>query len=143
MATDIEQLKRDANELAKVAKEMMDHIGEAERDLPSWLVFNEYVCVAIAKVQRHLDFAMSDLAAEITEYIRNVERKPTKTLEVIENIKRDAEITKQWPIATVKQWERAIHEAVQRGLLSKPTETIWVVVEPVASKPVQKGLFDE
>ena len=84
---------------------------------------------------------MSDLAAEITEYIRNVERKPTKTLEVIENIQRDARITKQWPIATVKQWERAIQEAVQRGLLSKPTETSWVVVEPVASKPVQQSLF--
>ena len=55
MATDIEQLKRDANELAKVAKEMMDHIGEAERDLPSWIEFNRYVSVAIAKVQRHLD----------------------------------------------------------------------------------------
>ena len=86
---------------------------------------------------------MSDLAAEITEYIRNVERKPTKTLEVIENIQRDARITKQWPIATVKQWERAIQEAKERGLLSQKTETIWVVVEPVASKPVQKGLFDD
>ena len=84
-----------------------------------------------------------DLASEITEYIRNVERKPTKTLEVITNIQRDARITKQWPIATVEQWERAIQEAVRRGLLVKPTETIWVVVEPVQAKPVQKGLFDE
>ena len=85
---------------------------------------------------------MSDLAAEITEYIRNVERKPTKTLEVIENIQRDARITKRWPIASVPQWERAIAEAVKRGLLSKPTETIWVVVKEVETKPVQKGLFD-
>jgi hypothetical protein len=85
---------------------------------------------------------MTDLAAEITEYIRNVERKPTKTLEVITNIKRDADITKQWPIATVKQWERAIDEAVQRGLLSKPTETIWVVTKKEESKAVQKSLFD-
>lgn len=55
MQADIEQLKKDAGELAKVAKEMMDHIGETERDLPSWLEFNRYVCIAIAKVQRHLD----------------------------------------------------------------------------------------
>lgn len=54
MQADIEQLKRDAGELAKVAKEMMDHIGETERDLPSWIEFNRYVSVAIAKVQRHL-----------------------------------------------------------------------------------------
>jgi hypothetical protein len=83
----------------------------------------------------------ADLAAEITEYIRNVERKPTKTLEVIENIQRDAEITKQWPIATVKQWERAIGEAVKRGLLSKPTETIWVVTKVEEPKPTQGSLF--
>jgi hypothetical protein len=83
----------------------------------------------------------ADLAAEITEYIRNVERKPTKTFEVIENIQRDAEITKQWPIATVKQWERAIDEAVKRGLLCKPTETIWVVVKKEEPKPVQGSLF--
>lgn len=84
---------------------------------------------------------MSDLAAEITEYIRNVERKPTKTLEVIENIQRDARVTKQWPIASVKQWEFAIQEAVRRGLLVKPTETIWVPVV-VEKKATQKGLFD-
>ena len=84
---------------------------------------------------------MQDLAAEITEYIRNVERKPTKTLEVIENIQRDAQVTKQWPIATIKQWERAIDEAVDRGLLSKPTETIWVVTKQEEPKPVQGSLF--
>jgi hypothetical protein len=86
-------------------------------------------------------FAMTDLASEITEYIRNVERKPTKTLEVIENIQRDARITKQWPIATLKQWERAIAEAVDRGLLMKPTETIWVVTKPEEKKPTQGSLF--
>jgi hypothetical protein len=85
----------------------------------------------------------ADLAAEITEYIRNVERKPCKTLEVIENIQRDAQATKQWPIATVKQWEAAIEQAVQRGMLSKPTETIWLNVKKEKPKPVQKGLFDE
>lgn len=84
---------------------------------------------------------MSDLASEITEYIRNVERKPTKTLEVIENIQRDARVTKQWPVATVKQWERAIDEAVKRGLLSKPTETIWVVTKVEEPKPTQGSLF--
>jgi hypothetical protein len=52
--TDVAQLKKDAAELAKLAKEMMDHIGETERDLPSWLEFNRYASVAIAKVQRHL-----------------------------------------------------------------------------------------
>lgn len=61
MQTDIEQLKRDASELAKVAKEMMDHIGESERDLPSWLEFNRYVSVAIAKVQRHLEVSDAQL----------------------------------------------------------------------------------
>lgn len=55
METDIEQLKQDAKELCTVAREMMEHIGETERDLPSWLDFNEYVCVSIAKVQRHLE----------------------------------------------------------------------------------------
>jgi hypothetical protein len=84
---------------------------------------------------------MTDLAGEITEYIRNVERKPTKMIEVIENIQRDAEITKQWPIASVKQWERAIQEAVRRGLLSKPTETIWVVEKVEEHKPTQGSLF--
>jgi hypothetical protein len=84
---------------------------------------------------------MTDLAAEITEYIRNVERKPTKTLEVIENIQRDARVTKQWPIATVKQWELAISEAVKRGMLLKPTETIWVVTKVEEPKPTQGSLF--
>jgi len=83
----------------------------------------------------------ADLAADIVEYIRNVERKPTKTLEVIHNIQRDAEATKQWPIATVKQWERAIADAVERGLLSKPTETIWVVTKVEEPKPTQGSLF--
>jgi len=84
---------------------------------------------------------VTDLASEITEYIRNVERKPTKTLEVIENIQRDAEITKQWPIATVKQWERAIEQAKERGLLSQKTETIWVVTKVEEPKPTQGSLF--
>lgn len=84
---------------------------------------------------------MTDLAAEIAEYCRNVERKPVKPLELIENIQRDARITKQWPIATVPQWERAIQEAVSRGLLSKPTETIWVPVVKEKPKPVQGSLF--
>ena len=55
MMLDIEQLKKDAKALAEVAKEMMDHIGESQRELPSWIEFNRYVSVAIAKVQRHLD----------------------------------------------------------------------------------------
>ena len=84
---------------------------------------------------------MTDLAAEIAEYCRNVERKPVKPLELIENIQRDARLTKQWPIATVEQWERAIQEAVRRGLLSKPTETIWVPTVTKEAKPVQGSLF--
>jgi hypothetical protein len=84
---------------------------------------------------------VTDLAAEIAEYCRNVERKPVKPLELIENIQRDARITKQWPIATVPQWEQAIKEAVSRGLLSKPTETIWVPVPKEEPKPVQRSLF--
>ncbi len=86
---------------------------------------------------------MKDLASEIAEYCRNVERKPVKPLELIENIQRDARITKQWPMASVEQWERAIQEAVSRGLLSKPTQTIWVPIVVEKKKPVQKGLFDD
>lgn len=84
---------------------------------------------------------MTDLASEIAEYCKNVERKPVKPLELIENIQRDARLTKQWPIATVEQWERAIQEAVRRGLLSKPTETIWVLTELKEARPVQRSLF--
>ena len=85
---------------------------------------------------------MPDLAAEITEYCRNVERKPVKTLELIENIMRDAFATKQWPIAMLPQWEAAIKEAFERGLLTKTSETIWVPVVIAEVKPKQMGLFD-
>ena len=90
---------------------------------------------------------MTDLAAEIAEYARNVCKlnmlRPGKRLELIKDIMREAQHNPAWPKATVKQWELAIIEAKRRGLLDIAGETIWVKVEPVASKPVQKGLFDD
>ena len=83
-----------------------------------------------------------DLANEIAEYCRNVERKPTKRLELIENIMRDAQATKQWPIATVPQWEAAMEKACKLGLLVRTSETIWVPVVVAEAKPKQMGLFD-
>lgn len=86
---------------------------------------------------------MLDLAAELAEYCRNVERKPTKPLELFDNIMRDARATKQWPIATLTQWEAALEQACKRGLLTKTSETIWVPLVVAEVKPKQMELFDE
>lgn len=84
---------------------------------------------------------MTDLAAEIAEYCKNVERRPVKRLELIENIMRDAQALKTWPIATVKQWESALDRACERGLLVRTSETIWIPVVKEKPKPVQGSLF--
>lgn len=84
---------------------------------------------------------MTDLASEITEYCRNVERKPVKRLELIQNLMRDAQATKAWPIASVGQWEEALQAACERGLLVRTSETIWIPVVKAESKPTQGSLF--
>jgi len=84
---------------------------------------------------------VSDLAAEIAEYCRNVERKPVNQLKLIENIMQDAQATKQWPIATVKQWAVAIEVAIERGLLRRDSETIWIPEVAKVVKHVQRDLF--
>lgn len=90
---------------------------------------------------------MSDLAAEITEYARNVckanQLRPYKREDLIREIMQDAESTKQWPKASAPKWRAAIEEACQRGMLARDSETIWIKLEPVEAKPVQKGLFDD
>lgn len=85
---------------------------------------------------------MSDLVSDIAEYCRNVERKPIKRMELVQNYMADAAVNNQWTRGTVKQCELAIEEACKRGLLSRASETIWVPVVAVEAKPVQKGLFD-
>lgn len=84
---------------------------------------------------------MTDLAVEIAEYCKNVERKPVNRMELIQNYMRDAQITKQWTIATFSQCEVAIEQACKRGLLNRVSETIWIVFEPVVKEPIQLKLF--
>lgn len=84
---------------------------------------------------------MTDLTSEIAEYCKNVERKPVKRLELIQNLMRDAQVTRAWPIATLRQWEAALESACKRGLLVRTSETIWIPVVAVEAKPVQGSLF--
>jgi len=86
-----------------------------------------------------------DLASEIAEYARNVcranSKRTIKRSELINEIMQDAQATKQWPVAKVEQWTAAIEVAIERGLLRRDSETIWIPEVVKEAKLVQRELF--
>lgn len=90
---------------------------------------------------------MSDLAAEIAEYARNVCRankgRPIKRDELIAQIMQDAAHNPAWPRAEPTKWRVAIEEAVQRGLLNRDSETLWIPATTTTKKNklTQQNLF--
>ena len=81
------------------------------------------------------------LAADIAEYCRNVERKPTKFNELALAYWRDAMVNDQWTQGTMEECKDAIVEACKLGLLCRVSETIWIPVEAEVKKPKQGELF--
>lgn len=84
---------------------------------------------------------MNDLSTDITDYITNVIRGPTKSHEVITDIMRDAAHIPAWPKATYAEWQAAIETAIERGKLTRVSETIWIPTETASKKAIQGELF--
>jgi len=84
---------------------------------------------------------MTNLASEIADFCVHVIGRPCSRIELITEIQRMASVNRAWPNATVKQWEKAIDEAVNRGLLSRTSETIWIPMVAEEPKAKQGELF--
>ncbi len=74
---------------------------------------------------------MTDLAKEITDYLRG-ERRPVRDTELVRLVLQESLSNPQWTKATVGQWEAAIDDAVKQGLMIRDGVMLSL---PVAARP--------
>jgi hypothetical protein len=84
---------------------------------------------------------MSDLAAEITEYLVG-ERRPVEPNELCRLIYLEAAHNIEWTKATFEQWEEALEQAIKRGLIERKGSKVAVAVQAPKPTETQLGLFD-
>lgn len=83
---------------------------------------------------------MTDLAAEITAYVRG-ERAAMERGRLVAYIVADAAANPAWTKATYQQWESAIDEAVGRGLLLVEGKIVRMAPQVAVTKTEQLELF--
>lgn len=84
---------------------------------------------------------MPDLAVEITEYLR-WEREPLAPHELCRLIYLEGAHNSEWTKASFEQWEQALNQALQRGLIEKRGDKVAMAVQPSKPTETQLGLFD-
>ena len=83
---------------------------------------------------------MTDLAKEITEYLRG-ERRSVRDSELVRLVVQDAIWNPQWTKATVGQWEAATDEAVKQGLIVREGAVLSLPVQAAKPQVEQLELF--
>jgi len=83
---------------------------------------------------------MTDLAKEITEYLRG-ERRPVRDTELVRLIVQESLSNPQWTTASYVRWEAAIDDAVKRGLIIREGAMLSVLVQAAKPKSEQMDLF--
>lgn len=83
---------------------------------------------------------MSDLASEITEFLRG-ERTAMDRGRLVAYMVVEATANINWSDATYAQWEIAIDEAIKRGLILADGVMVRVAPKAQVEKPEQLELF--
>ncbi len=83
---------------------------------------------------------MTDLVKEITDYLRG-ERRSVRDSELVRLIVQDSLSNPQWTTASYRQWEAAIDEAVERGLIVREGVMLSLPVAVAKPKVEQLDLF--
>lgn len=85
---------------------------------------------------------MPDLATEITEYLAG-ERSHLEPAELCRLLYLESAHNREWTKASFEDWERALDEAIKRGLIERKGNKVAVAVQAPKPTETQLGLFGD